>query len=179
MCMIYRHLHALYLYMCRPVYLDPCNCDKIVFAELVYHNSPCQRDLWLCSIIKPQLSTVENPIPFLLILLLFWYISRVVFSVGTKTQQKADSDVRLNYVEHCYKHGFVFSGVCWIILFSFTATAILRTSPGVREDAVLEQYCVFLCDKGFWGVGSLFTVFGVDSVSHLPADEIAGPFVLH
>lgn len=85
--MSYRNINVQYL--CVVVSLDTCNSDKILLrgaglVNISHRNSASQRDLWVCAIIKLQLSTAENPIPFSLIPLMNWYISRAVLVLTVK-----------------------------------------------------------------------------------------------
>lgn len=89
--LIVYELYALTCTVCfegLTVCLDTCSC-LWGLLDICYCNSTCQRDLWLCAIIKLQLSTVKNPITFLLILIMYWYISRVVFCVDACKKQAA------------------------------------------------------------------------------------------
>ena len=73
-------------------------------VDVSHRNPPCQRDLWSCVIIKLQLSADENPIPFLLILLMYWYISKAVSVFTLKySKEPGFNVVCLNNVKDCWK----------------------------------------------------------------------------
>lgn len=147
------HVHVQYLYVCVGVVLSAtCSCDNILFvwlANISHRNSPCQRDLWLCGIIKLQLSTVENPIPFLLILLMYWYIFQGCFSVDSKAQHEAGSDVK-----DCCSFSCLLLCLYWILsFFNIYSTAVLKlnswskgclSSAGASKDANTDVF-VYMC----------------------------------
>lgn len=117
--MAYRRLHVRQVCVCVCVYVsrEGGGSSCLLTSMQLWQNTvcealwtllivtrPCHRDLWPRAIIKLQLSTVANPIPFLLILLMCWYISRGCYSVDTQTQQGAGTNgVCLNNVKDCWE----------------------------------------------------------------------------
>lgn len=137
--MSYRYLYVQYLYVLGswwlPRYMHLWQ-NTVLFAghvDISRLNSPSCRDLWLCAIIKTSAFHCWKSNSFFIDSSHVAIYSQACFSVGTKTQQVAGSDVvDLNNYNIFTAFIFVFLLLYYIFPFSvlLSANSVLKDQAG-------------------------------------------------